>query len=64
MPKDGEWSEALMKFIRNSDVHLMESSEKIILNYERELLPCESLGEMFDVLGKRGCFKSQSFGLK
>lgn len=41
-----------MKFIRNSDVSLAESSEKIISQYESELLPCESLGEMFDVLGE------------
>lgn len=41
-----------MTYIRNNDVSLAESSEKIISTYESELLPCESLDEMFDVIGK------------
>ena len=51
MPCEGEWNDELMKYIRKSDVSLAESSEKIISYYESELLPCESVAEMFDVLG-------------
>ena len=48
----GEWCETLMTYIRNNDVSLAEASEKIISTYESELLPCESLGEIFDVIGE------------
>lgn len=47
----GEWCESLTTYIRNNDVSLAESSEKIISTYESELLPCESLSEMIDVIG-------------
>jgi len=39
---------------------LSEASEKIVSFYECELLPCESLAEAFDVLGK---FSLDSLGI-
>ncbi|XP_067929550.1 E3 ubiquitin-protein ligase UBR4-like [Watersipora subatra] len=54
VPTDKDWQTSLMAYIRNNDMALAESSEKIVNRYESELLPCESLAEMFDVCGLLG----------
>ena len=41
-----------MTYIRNNDTSLAESSEKIVKKYESELLTCESITEMIDVIGE------------
>ena len=49
---DGTWSNSLAEFIRNNDSVLLESGDRVVSFYEQELLPCESLMELCDVLGK------------
>ena len=52
MSLEGEWPQSLQEYIRSNDVMLADASEKIISQYESEILPSDSLTEMFDVLGR------------
>lgn len=52
VPADSNWSSTLADYIRNNDKPLIESCDKVLRGYEDELLPCESVAEVMDVLGK------------
>lgn len=52
VPADSSWSSTLADYIRNNDKPLVEECDKVLHAYEDELLPCESVAEMIDVLGK------------
>ena len=51
VPADSSWSSTLADYIRNNDKPLVEECDKVLHAYEDELLPCESVAEMIDVLG-------------
>ena len=48
---DGSWSSTLADYIRNNDKPLIEACDKVLRGYEDELLPCESVAEIMDVIG-------------
>ena len=47
-----QWPTALADYIRHNDESLLKSSERLMATYCDELLPCASLDEFCDVLGK------------
>ncbi|XP_052093919.1 E3 ubiquitin-protein ligase UBR4-like [Mytilus californianus] len=51
VPADSNWSGTLADYIRNNDKPLIEACDKVLRGYEDELLPCESVAEVIDVLG-------------
>lgn len=45
------WTETLCTYIRKNDVVIMEACKKTLKEFEEDLMVCESLLEIFDVLG-------------
>ncbi|XP_042144242.1 E3 ubiquitin-protein ligase UBR4-like isoform X1 [Ixodes scapularis] len=48
--EDG-WSVALAEYIRHSDQPMLELGDKLLRNFEEQLLPCQSFAEYCDVMG-------------
>ena len=45
------WTETLCTYIRKNDVAIMEACKRTLKEFEEDLMVCESMLEMFDVLG-------------
>jgi len=54
LPTDGEWPFALSTYFRNNDEDILKGADKILKIFDEDLLPCESLNEMFDAAGLLG----------
>eukprot|EP00794_Sanderia_malayensis_P006456 gene6455-7188_t len=48
---DGEWTQSMCKYLSNKDEIVLKAVEKLLSFYEKDLLPCESMEEFFDVAG-------------
>ncbi|CAN7993950.1 unnamed protein product, partial [Ixodes hexagonus] len=48
---DDGWSVALAEYIRHSDQPMLELGDKLLRNFEEQLLPCQSFAEYCDVMG-------------
>jgi len=46
---DSGWSQAMLDYIRNSDETVLKGCDKILSFYQTDLLPSESIAELFDV---------------
>ena len=46
------WSAAVADYVRQNDQTLLEEGTRLLRLYEDEMLPCESLSEFCDVMGK------------
>ncbi|RWS26760.1 E3 ubiquitin-protein ligase UBR4-like protein, partial [Leptotrombidium deliense] len=45
------WPNVLADYIRNNDVQISETAEKLLKYYENDVLPCQSFEEYADVVG-------------
>lgn len=48
---DESWSVALADYIRHSDQALLELGDKLLRNFEEQVLTCQSFMEYCDVMG-------------
>ncbi|TWW56459.1 E3 ubiquitin-protein ligase UBR4 [Takifugu flavidus] len=48
---EGGWSFSLAEYIRHNDMPIYEASERVLRAFQDELMPAESLSEIFDVVG-------------
>jgi len=46
-----DWSRTLADYIRHNDKTIIEACDRLLGAYQDEMLPCESLAEIADVLG-------------
>lgn len=49
---EGGWSFSLAEYIRHNDMPIYEASERVLRAFQDELMPAESLSEIFDVAGQ------------
>lgn len=49
---EGGWSFSLAEYIRHNDMPIYEASERVLRAFQDELMPAESLSEIFDVVGQ------------
>lgn len=49
---EGGWSFSLAEYIRHNDMPIYEASERVLRAFQDELMPAESLSELFDVVGQ------------
>ncbi|CAG03215.1 unnamed protein product [Tetraodon nigroviridis] len=48
---EGGWSFSLAEYIRHNDMPIYEASERVLRAFQDELMPAESLSEIFDIVG-------------
>ena len=46
-----EWAEALMDYTRRHDTEVLSQCDGLLRSFEEQLLPCQSIRELFDVAG-------------
>lgn len=51
---EGGWSFSLAEYVRHNDMPIYEASERVLRAFQDELMPAESLSEIFDVVGQYG----------
>ncbi|KAK7896704.1 hypothetical protein WMY93_022029 [Mugilogobius chulae] len=48
---EGGWSFSLAEYVRHNDMPIYEASERVLRAFQDELMPAESMSELFDVVG-------------